>query len=65
MLMCKLLLIPQDFKCFGTFFMKLKNKTSLKIRKVIHIFGYPDRIRTHGMSGPEPDALPLGYWVIT
>lgn len=28
-------------------------------------YGYPSRIRTYGMSGSEPDALPLGYGVIT
>ena len=27
--------------------------------------GCPSRIRTHGMSESESDALPLGYWAIT
>ena len=27
--------------------------------------GCPSRIRTHGMSESESDALPLGYWTIT
>ena len=29
------------------------------------LFGCPSRIRTYGMSGSEPDALPLGYWAIS